>query len=121
MENSPITLVLGASTNPSRYSNKATKRLVEKGYEVVPYGIKQGKIDDLDIVHELPKEGIDTVTIYLNPKNQEAFYDYLIHLKPRRVIFNPGAENPELILQLKQSNIDVEIACTLVLLSTQMY
>ena len=120
-KNNLKTLVIGASTNPVRYSNMATKRLLDKDHQVVAYGLKEGKIGSIAITQELPIEGIDTVTLYLNPKNQEEYYNYLVELNPRRVIFNPGTENPNLINLLKQSNISFEVACTLVLLNTDSY
>jgi len=120
-KNNLKTLVMGASTNPVRYSNMATKRLQDKGHRVVAYGLKKGEIGSIAITQELPKEGIDTVTLYLNPKNQEEYYNYLMELNPRRVIFNPGTENPTLVNLLKQSNISFEVACTLVLLNTDSY
>ena len=85
------TLVLGASLNPDRYSNMAINRL------------------------------ITTVTLYLNPKRQEEYYDYILSLKPQRVIFNPGTENPDLYKILRENNIENEVACTLVLLGTNQY
>ncbi len=116
------TLVLGASTNPTRYSYLATQRLKQYGHEVVPVGIREGAIEGITIQQGKPdQEGIDTVTLYLNPKRQEAYYDYILGLKPKRIIFNPGTENPTLIQMAKKEGIEPEIACTLVLLSTNAY
>lgn len=116
------TLVFGASTNPSRYSYLAIQRLLASGQEVVAFGIKNGSVGTAKIDTELmPYKNIDTVTLYLNPKNQKMYYDYLISLKPKRIIFNPGTENPEFYNVLEQEKIPYEVACTLVLLSIEQY
>lgn len=116
------TLVLGASLNPGRYSNLAINRLVKHGHEVVAIGLREGTVAGVEIVtHPKDFEHIDTVTLYLNPKRQVAYYDYIISLNPERVIFNPGTENPEFYGLLKQHNIGYEVACTLVLLGTDQY
>ncbi len=117
-----VTLVLGASTNSDRYSNIAIKRLIDKELPVAAIGLRKGKVLDVIIDDEMKGyENIDTVTLYLNPKRQEAYYNYIINLKPRRVIFNPGTENMEFVKLLQENNIETEIACTLVLLSTNQY
>lgn len=116
------TLVTGASTNPERYSYKAIHALRSHGHEVVAHGLKSGTVSDVQIETEWnPKWDVDTVTLYLGPKNQEAFYQSIIDLKPRRVIFNPGTENPVFENLLTQNGIYCEIACTLVLLSIGNY
>lgn len=116
------TLVLGASENPERYSNKAVNSLLSKKHEVVAIGSKPGKIQEVMIGTEQGNfEDIDTVTLYLNPKRQIEYYDYIVNLKPRRVVFNPGTENPEFYEILHRNNIETEVACTLVLLSTGQY
>ena len=116
------TLVIGASTNPNRYSNIAIKRLLDKNIAVVALGLRKGKVLDVVINDEkVDFKGIDTVTLYLNPKRQVEYYNYIIGLKPRRVIFNPGTENMEFVELLKNNQIESEIACTLVLLSTNQY
>ena len=116
------TLVIGASLKPERYSNIAIKRLRRYNHDVKAFGLKPGKVDDVSIDTELMAyKAIDTVTLYLNPKRQERYYDYIIGLNPKRVIFNPGTENPEFYNLLKQNSIDFEVACTLVLLSTGQY
>ncbi|WP_299115966.1 CoA-binding protein [uncultured Winogradskyella sp.] len=116
------TLVIGASLKPQRYSNIAINRLRMYNHEVVAFGLKSGKVNDVEIDLELmPYENVDTVTLYLNPKRQQLYYDYIIGLKPKRVIFNPGTENPEFYHLLKQSKIAYEAACTLVLLGTGQY
>jgi predicted CoA-binding protein len=121
MENKK-TIVLGASANPARYSNLAVKKLTAYNHPVVAIGRRKGVIGDVEInVGELPVTGIDTITLYLNQNNQKQYYNYILSLKPRRIIFNPGAENEELATQAKQQGIKVQDACTLVLLSTGQY
>ncbi len=116
------TLVLGASENPDRYSNKAILKLLSKGREVVAIGKIKGRVNGVEInTQPMPSEDIDTVTLYLNPLHQKPYYDYIISLKPRRIIFNPGAENEELERIAAQEGIDVLEACTLVMLSTGQY
>ncbi|RWX02356.1 CoA-binding protein [Flavobacterium cerinum] len=122
MAASKKTLVMGASSNPDRYAYKAIKMLQRFGHPVVAVGKKEDEVDGLKIEkQQIPFENIDTVTLYLNPMNQKQYYDYIVALKPNRVIFNPGTENPELYTLLRQNGIEVEIACTLVLLSTNQY
>jgi uncharacterized protein len=116
------TLVIGASENPERYSNKAIKSLVAHGHQVVAVGVKKGVVDGIEFDPEKKNfEHIDTVTLYVGPKNQPEYYSYIIGLHPRRVIFNPGTENPEFIASLKEAGIYAEVACTLVLLGTGQF
>jgi|SRR5690606_20797716 len=116
------TLVLGASLNPGRYSNLAINRLVRYGHEVEAVGLKNGVVAGVNITAEKENfENIHTITLYLNPKRQEEYYDYIVSLKPKRVIFNPGTENPVLYELLRKNNIEAEVACTLVLLGTNQY
>ena len=116
------TLILGASTKESRYSNIAIKRLLSAEYEVVAIGNRPGVVGEVTIETDLPKyEAIDTVSLYLNPSRQVAYYEYIISLGPKRVIFNPGTENFEFINLLKQHGIESQLACTLVLLATDQY
>jgi|SRR5690606_37551768 len=116
------TLIIGASLNPNRYSYLALQRLAAHGIETVAIGLKKGNVAGIDISTQAGAYGnIDTVTLYLNPKNQEAYYEYIVGLKPRRVIFNPGTENPTFYKLLESNGIEVEQACTLVLLSTGQY
>lgn len=118
----PVTLVLGASPNPDRYSFLATSLLNEKNHDVYPFGIKKGMIGDLSIKNEWPKNGsIDTVTLYVGPAGQVEYYDAIIQLAPRRIIFNPGTENPDLQAIAKQNGIETIEACTLVMLKTGQY
>ena len=116
------TLVLGASIKPNRYSNYAINGLVDNQHEVVAIGQREGVAAGVTIETELVSFiDVNTVTLYLNPKRQEAFYNYIVSLNPERVIFNPGTENPELCAILKKNNIAFEESCTLVLLSTNQY
>ncbi|MBT0608336.1 CoA-binding protein [Aequorivita echinoideorum] len=116
------TLVIGASLNPGRYSNIAINRLVRYGHEVEAIGLKKGEVAGVEISTDKENfDGIDTVTLYMNPKRQGEYYDYIVSLKPKRVIFNPGTENPELYKILREKNIESEVACTLVLLGTNQY
>ena len=116
------TLVFGASLKLNRYSNYAVQRLVANKVNVVAFGKKEGVVSGININTALiPYEDIHTITLYLNPKRQKEYYHYIISLKPKRVIFNPGTENPELYNILKENNIPFEAACTLVLLATNQY
>lgn len=119
---SPITLILGATPNADRYSFMATALLVEKGHAVYPFGIKKGEILTTPIINEWPStESIDTVTLYLGPAAQEAYYNAILDLKPRRIIFNPGTENPILNQLAIEKGIETIDACTLVMLKTGQY
>ena len=116
------TLVLGASENPERYSNKAIRSLVRHGEEVVAIGLRNGVVEGVEFSKERPAfDDVDTVTLYLSQKNQTSYYDYILSLKPRRIIYNPGAENPELESLADEKGIENLEACTLVLLSTGQY
>jgi uncharacterized protein len=116
------TLVLGASQNPSRYSYLAINRLRQKGHPVVAIGRREGIVSDVALIKDkIPVDDIDTVTLYLNNKHQQEYHDYILSLKPRRIIFNPGAENPELEKLAEDNGIQTMEACTLVLLSTGQY
>lgn len=115
-------MVLGASGNPARYSNLAVIRLRVHGYPVIALGKKGGLIGDVTIETEQKSyPDIDTVTLYLNPENQKPFYNYILSLHPRRIIFNPGAENEELAHLASSKGIIAQEACTLVLLSTGQF
>jgi len=116
------TLVIGASLKAHRYSNVVIKRLVEKGHEVKALGLRKGEIEGVNIeIDKLDYTAIDTVTLYLNPNRQKEYYDYIISLNPKRVIFNPGTENMEFVELLQENDIETEIACNLVLLATNQY
>ena len=116
------TLVLGASTNPSRYANRAIKLLRAHQHEVVAVGLDEGAVADVNIIHDIkPDEKVDTVTLYLNPLRQKDYYNKILNIKPRRIIFNPGTENAEFEELAAQNGIATEEACTLVLLNTGQY
>ncbi|WP_336515344.1 CoA-binding protein [Pollutibacter soli] len=122
MENKKSTLVLGASDNPSRYSFLALNRLRAKGHPVNAIGKKKTRVGDVEIADTKSEfKDIDTVTLYLNPTNQQPYYDYILSLAPKRIIFNPGTENPELEKLAEEKGIETMEACTLVLLSTGQY
>ncbi|HEY4799040.1 MAG TPA: CoA-binding protein [Bacteroidia bacterium] len=112
------TLVIGASENTERYSNKAVRSLLAHNIPVLALGIKAGKIEGVEIKTGFPNfENIDTVSLYVGPKNQHVYSDYILSLKPKRIIFNPGAENPELEKKAGEKGIETLNACTLVMLS----
>ena len=116
------TLIIGASSNPERYSYKAAKNLLENGHEIEMIGKRADVIFDHKIDTEQKDfKDINTVTLYVSPQNQVSYYDYILSLKPKRVIFNPGTENEEFIKILEENNIFTEKACTLVLLSLKSY
>lgn len=116
------TLVLGASLKEDRYSNKAVNSLVKHSFDTVAFGLKKGTIAGVVIdTDKVTYEDIHTVTLYLNPTRQEEYYDYILSLKPKRVIFNPGTENEAFMKILTENNISYEVACTLVMLSIGNY
>jgi len=116
------TLVIGASIKEYRYSNMAIHNLTAHGEEVVAIGLRKGKVAGVEIETGYPEyKDIETVTLYINALRQEQYYDYVISLSPKRVIFNPGAENHEFVRILKEHQIAFENACTLVMLSTDQF
>lgn len=118
------TVVVGASTNPGRYAYLASQMLTEHGHEIVPIGIKKGKVlgkEILDIRSHPPINDVDTITLYIGPDHQPEYYDYLMGLKPKRIIFNPGTENDEFEKLAEENGILAEQACTLVLLRSRQY
>lgn len=116
------TLVFGASLKPQRYSNIAMVRLAAAGIDTLGFGLREGEVSGVEIKTTLSEfKDIHTITLYLNPKRQEAYYQDIIKLAPKRVIFNPGTENLEFYSILEQNGIEVEVACTLVLLGTGQY
>jgi predicted CoA-binding protein len=116
------TVVLGASDNPSRYSFLAVEKLRRYGHPVVAIGKKTGVVAGTNIVTDKPAENdVDTITLYLSQANQRLYYDYILSLHPRRIIFNPGAENPELEQLAVENGIQPVEACTLVMLGTGQY
>jgi predicted CoA-binding protein len=114
------TLILGASTNPGRYAYKAAHRLTQAGHPIVNIGIKEGVVagEVIQMPGGEPLSDVDTITLYVGPQNQQEYYDYIVQTRPRRIIFNPGTENNELIALAEEAGIEPVIACTLVMLST---
>ena len=118
------TVIIGASTNPSRVSYRAAHMLKEEGVDFVPVGIKKGELAGkpiLDLRQKPKLENVDTVTLYIGPQNQPEWYEYIFSLNPRRIIFNPGTENSEFIEMAASKGVNAEIACTLVMLSIGNY
>jgi len=116
------TVVLGATDNPSRFAYRAVHKLKQYGHQVVPVGIRKGDVAGLKIETEKnPVENVDTVTLYVGPQNQPSWYDYILSLKPNRIIFNPGTENPELEKKAAEQNIKTLHHCTLVMLAVGEY
>ncbi len=118
------TVVVGASDNPGRFAYRAAHMLTEYGHEIVPVGIKKGEVAGKEILHlkDSPEiDDVDTVTLYVGPKNQESWYDFILGLNPKRIIFNPGTENYELENRAKEQGIETVEGCTLVMLGTRQY
>ena len=116
------TLVLGATPNPSRYAYLAVSRLIGKDHEVIPVGFREGDIGGVKIMTGQPNvDNVHTISMYLSAKNQEQYIDYILGLKPERIIFNPGAENPDLKEKAEKENIEVTEDCTLVMLALNSY
>lgn len=116
------TLIIGATPNPDRYAYKAAHRLTQYGHAIVNVGIKRGEVAGIPI--EKPEhihKDIDTITLYIGPRAQPSYYEYILKTKPKRIIFNPGTENPELEKLLSTVEIEIVHACTLVMLRTQIY
>jgi len=116
-------VVIGASNNEERYSNKAMKMLLEYGHNPIPVApavdsIMQRKV--YATLSDVP-EAVDTVTLYVGPKRQEGLFEQILAIKPKRVIFNPGTENPDEYERLKSAGIEPMEACTLVLLRTGQF
>lgn len=110
-------MVVGGSIKPERFSNKAIHKLRRYGYPVVSVGLREGEVGDVSIEAGMPDfQDIHTVTLYVGPKNQDAFYEYILGLKPKRIIFNPGTENHEFEEMAANRNIEVVQHCTLVML-----
>ncbi|MEE4260187.1 MAG: CoA-binding protein [Bacteroidales bacterium] len=116
------TLVLGGSIKPERFANRAIVKLRGYGHPVVSVGLKEGKVLDVDIQTGTPDyKDIHTISLYLGPRNQTQYYPYILNLKPKRIIFNPGTENPELFELAAKNNISVVEYCTLILLDTNTF
>ena len=117
-------LILGASASPYRYSNRAIHMLRDQEEAVLALGRHADTVRDVEILtklEDLPEGEIDTITLYLNTRNQESYKDWIITKKPRRVIFNPGSENMSFAKELKDAGIEPVFACTLVMLRTKQY
>ena len=116
------TLVLGASPKETRFSHKAVKALIRLEYDVVAVGKKAGFVKDVEIQTGMPNiENVDTIILYLGAGSQEEYYDYMIGLKPRRIIFNPGTHNQEFIDMCKKHGIDPVVDCALIMLNSETY
>lgn len=114
--------MLGASPNPDRYSNKAVRRLISNNYEVVAIGIRKGLIGDIPIITGQPAlDNVHTVLIYLSPSHQSEIFDYVLSLRPKRVVFNPGTESPEFEEMLASYNIKVVRDCSLVMMASNRF
>lgn len=121
---SRLTLVVGATTNPSRYAFSAAQLFSEKNLEFIPIGIKKGELfgkEILDLNVRPDLKNVHTITLYIGPANQTEWIDYLIGLHPKRIIFNPGTENPEFFKKASEAGIEVLTACNLVMLSTGQF
>ncbi len=118
------TVIIGATTNPERYAYLAANKLKESGVEFVPVGIRKGQVAEKEILDLRSKpeiKDVHTVTLYLNPQHLEEWTDYILSLKPERIIFNPGTENRSFEIKTDEMGIQTIQACTLVMLSTQTY
>jgi len=116
------TLVIGGSVNPERFSNKAIRKLLQYGFPVVSIGLREGEVDGVKIETGRPEyKGIHTVTLYIGKAKQPDYYDYLIGLKPDRIIFNPGTENNEFKKLAEKNGIETIEFCTLIMLSDGSY
>ncbi len=123
MTTSKRTVVLGASPKSERISNQAVADLKAAGHEVLPINPVAETIHGLPVTASLSgvSGAVDTLTMYVNAARSSAMQEEILALKPRRVIFNPGSENPELEGLLEQAGVEVENACTLILLRTGQY
>ncbi len=122
--NSKLTLVVGATDNPERYAYRAVELLQAIAIPFVPIGIKKGMVlgeEILDLRLKPVLTGIHTITLYLGPQNQSEWIDYLIGLGPKRIIFNPGTENPLFFQKAEEAGIEALEACTLVMLTTGQF
>ncbi len=118
------TVIIGATPNPSRYAYLAAQNLKAYKHEFIPIGIKKGEVygQPIQSIFDKPAiKDVDTVTMYVGPQRQEGWYDYILGLKPKRIIFNPGSENPELAHLAESKGVEVVEGCTLVMLRTGQY
>ena len=112
-------IVIGASPNPARFSYKAVKSLIKHDYEVVAIGFRKGKIGDQEIIKGMVSvEEVDKILLYLGAERQRSYYDYILRLKPKEILFNPGTENAELVQLAMENDIEVRYDCALVLLQS---
>lgn len=124
MEDKNKTVIIGATPNPARYAYTAAQMLTRSGHAIVPLSIKKGSVagEEIKDLREKPEiSDVDTVTLYIGPQNQPEWYDYILSLSPRRIIFNPGTENEEFIRLARQKRIEPVLGCTLVMLQTGTY
>ena len=122
MKTNKKTVVIGASLKPERTSHEAILKLKRKGHEVIAIGLKEGEVEGIKIQKGKPEiDEVDTVTLYLNEKRQKEMEDYILNLRPKRIIFNPGAENPELSARAERAGIEAIEACTLTMLAIGIY
>lgn len=116
------TLVVGVSLGANRYANAACRQLRAAGHDVVGLGLRAGDENGIPVLTGTPEiEGVDTITLYINPQRQAALIDYLLGLKPRRIIFNPGTENPDFMSRARAAGVEPIVDCTLVMLSAREY
>lgn len=120
--NSKKTLVVGGSMNPDRYSNRAIRELLYYEHPVVSVGLREGEVEGVKIQTNQPEfDDLHTITLYVGPKNQPRLYDYLLSLKPDRIVFNPGTENEEFEKMARENKIETIRHCTLVMLAEGSY
>lgn len=118
------TVIIGATPNPTRYAFLAAERLTNHQHPVVPVGIKRGEVfgnEILDLREKPSVDGVDTITLYLNPTHQREWEEYILSLQPKRIIFNPGTENDQLAAKAADQGIETLNACTLVMLSASTF
>lgn len=116
------TVVIGASPNPQRFAYRAVMSLNREGHEPIPVGLRSGDINGIPIHTDMPQiDDVDTVSLYVGPQNQLSWYEYIIGLNPKRIVFNPGTENRELEEMAREAGIKTEHGCTLVMLSVGTY
>ena len=118
------TVIIGATPDPSRFAYRAAHMLTNYGHTIVPIGLKKGQVagEEIQDIRQQPQvEDVDTVTLYVNPTNQQPWYDYLLQLSPNRIIFNPGTENPELAKKAEAQGIEAVNHCTLVMLQAGVF
>lgn len=118
------TVIIGATTNQARYAFLAARMLTSYNHEIVPVGIKEGEVfgkEILDIFEKPPVRDVDTVTLYIGPQRQPEYYSYILGLKPKRIIFNPGTENDEFEKMAEAQGVEALQACTLVMLRSGQY